>query len=408
MEANNISIDMVIKSASRYLKLEKNIKIIRDAYELAKAKHEGQFRKSGEPYINHPLHVALLLSEYNTGPQTIAAGLLHDVVEDTDVTLDQVKQQFGEDVAKIVDGVTKISKLKYMTKEKVLAKSHQKILLAMAKDVRVILVKLVDRLHNMRTMQFQSPEKQKRIAQETLDLYAPLAHRLGMYRLKAELEDLSYKYTNPDEYTKVFNMIKRHKAAREEDISKMVIRLDEILKDNKFSKFEIKGRIKNIYSVCKKMSTKNKDFEQIYDLLALRILVPSIEDCYHALGLVHSQWTPLPMRFKDYIATPKPNLYQSLHTTVVGLNGKIYEIQIRTYEMDAIAEIGIAAHWAYKEDKVYSPEREQQELAEKLTWYKDMLTYVENAEEVDKDPLDDIKEDIFSANVYIYSVLLVA
>ena len=400
---NNISIEKVIQSASRYLKLEKNIQLIKDAYELARAKHEGQLRKSGEPYINHPLHVALLLSEYNTGPQTIAAGLLHDVVEDTDVTLDQVRKQFGEDVAKIVDGVTKISKLKYMTKEKVLAKSHQKILLAMAKDVRVILVKLVDRLHNMRTMQFQSPEKQKRIAQETLDLYAPLAHRLGMYRLKAELEDLSYKYTNPDEYTKIFNMIKRHKAAREEDISKMVYRLDEILKENKINRFEIKGRIKNIYSVCKKMNTKNKDFEQIYDLLALRILVPSIEDCYHALGLVHSQWTPLPMRFKDYIATPKPNLYQSLHTTVVGLNGKIYEIQIRTYEMDAIAEIGIAAHWAYKEDKVYSPEREQQELAEKLTWYKDMLTYVENAEEVDKDPLDDIKEDIFSANVYIFT-----
>lgn len=400
---NNISIEKVIQSASRYLKLEKNIQLIKDAYELARTKHEGQLRKSGEPYINHPLHVALLLSEYNTGPQTIAAGLLHDVVEDTDVTLDQVRKQFGEDVAKIVDGVTKISKLKYMTKEKVLAKSHQKILLAMAKDVRVILVKLVDRLHNMRTMQFQSPEKQKRIAQETLDLYAPLAHRLGMYRLKAELEDLSYKYTNPDEYTRIFNMIKRHKAAREEDISKMVYRLDEILKENKINKFEIKGRIKNIYSVCKKMSTKNKDFEQIYDLLALRILVPSIEDCYHALGLVHSQWTPLPMRFKDYIATPKPNLYQSLHTTVVGLNGKIYEIQIRTYEMDAIAEIGIAAHWAYKEDKVYSPEREQQELAEKLTWYKDMLTYVENAEEVDKDPLDDIKEDIFSANVYIFT-----
>lgn len=400
---HDICIEKVIESASRYLKNEKNIQIIKDAYQLANEKHKGQFRKSGEPYINHPLHVALLLSEYNTGPQTIAAGLLHDVVEDTDVTLDQVKQQFGEDVAKIVDGVTKISKLKYMTKEKVLAKSHQKILLAMAKDVRVILVKLVDRLHNMRTMQFQSPEKQKRIAQETLDLYAPLAHRLGMYRLKAELEDLSYKYTNPDEYTRVFNMIKRHKAAREDDISKMVLKLDEILKENNFKKFDIKGRIKNIYSVCKKMSTKNKDFEQIYDLLALRILVPSIEECYHALGLVHSQWTPLPMRFKDYIATPKPNLYQSLHTTVVGLNGKIYEIQIRTYEMDAIAEIGIAAHWAYKEDKAYSPEREQQELAEKLSWYKDMLTYVENAEEIGKDPLDDIKEDIFEANVYIFT-----
>lgn len=399
----NITIDKVLEKASTYLKQEKNIQIIKDAYELAEKKHAGQFRKSGEPYINHPLNVAYLLADLNTGPQTIAAGLLHDVVEDTDVSLEEVREQFGDDVAKIVDGVTKISKLKYMTKEKVLAKSHQKILLAMAKDVRVILVKLVDRLHNMRTMQYQSPEKQVRIAQETLDLYAPLAHRLGMYRLKAELEDLSFKYTNPDEYNKVYNMIKRHKAAREEDISKMVYRLEEILKENNFTKFDIKGRIKNIYSVCKKMRTKNKDFEQIYDLLALRILVPTVEDCYHALGLVHSQWTPLPLRFKDYIAIPKPNLYQSLHTTIVGLNGKIYEIQIRTYDMDAIAEIGIAAHWAYKEDKIYSPEKEQQELAEKLSWYKDMLTYVENAEDGDKDPLEDIKEDIFSANVYIFT-----
>lgn len=399
----NITIEKVLERASVYLKDKKNIQIIKDAYELAEKKHAGQFRKSGEPYINHPLNVAYLLADLNTGPQTIAAGLLHDVVEDTDVTLDEVRGQFGDDVAKIVDGVTKISKLKYMTKEKVLAKSHQKILLAMAKDVRVILVKLVDRLHNMRTMQYQSPEKQVRIAQETLDLYAPLAHRLGMYRLKAELEDLSFKYTNPDEYNRVYNMIKRHKAAREEDISKMVLKLEEILTENKFEKFDIKGRIKNIYSVCKKMRTKNKDFEQIYDLLALRILVPTVEDCYHALGLVHSQWTPLPLRFKDYIAIPKPNLYQSLHTTIVGLNGKIYEIQIRTYDMDAIAEIGIAAHWAYKEDKAYSPEKEQQELAEKLSWYKDMLTYVENAEEGDKDPLEDIKEDIFSANVYIFT-----
>lgn len=400
----DITIEKVLELASTYLKLEKNINLIKDAYELAALKHEGQFRKSGEPYICHPLHVAYLLCEYNAGPATIAAGLLHDVVEDTDVTLEEVRKRFGEDVAKIVDGVTKISKLKYMTKEKVLAKSHQKILLAMAKDVRVILVKLVDRLHNMRTMKYQSPEKQKRIAQETLDLYAPLAHRLGMYRLKAELEDLSYKYTNPEEYLRVLNLIKRHKSAREEDISKMKKRLDEILTENNFKKFEIKGRIKNIYSVCKKMFTKNKNFEEIYDLLALRILVPTIEDCYHALGLVHSQWTPIPMRFKDYIATPKPNLYQSLHTTVVGLNGKIYEIQIRTYDMDAIAEIGIAAHWAYKEDNTqYSPEREQQELAEKLKWYKDMLTYVESAEEEGKDPLDDLKEDIFAANVYIFT-----
>ena len=399
-----VSIKKVIAEARKYLKKEENINMIEDAYEVAKKQHEGQFRMSGEPYIIHPLSVAYMLCQLQAGPATVAAGLLHDVVEDTDITLDQVREQFGDDVASIVDGVTKISKLKYMTKEKVLARSHQKILLAMAKDVRVILVKLVDRLHNMRTLQYQTPEKQKRIAQETLNLYAPLAHRLGMYRLKAELEDLSYKYTNPDEYTRVFNLVRRHKAAREEDISKMKDRLVEILEENHFSHYDIKGRVKNIYSVCKKMATKHKEFEQIYDLLALRILVPTVADCYHVLGLVHAEWTPIPKRFKDYIATPKPNLYQSLHTTVVGINGKIFEIQIRTYEMDNVAEYGIAAHWAYKESNAgYSPAKEQSELADKLKWYKDMLTYIENAEEDGKDPLENIKEDIFSANVYIFT-----
>lgn len=399
-----ITIDDVISKASVYLKKEQNINLIKRAYELANEHHNGQFRKSGEPYINHPLNVAYMLCDLHAGPSTVAAGFLHDIVEDTDVTLEEVKNEFGADVCSIVDGVTKISKLKYMTKEKVLATSHQKILLAMSKDVRVILVKLVDRLHNMRTLQFQDPIKQVRIAQETLDLYAPLAHRLGMYRIKAELEDLSYKYTHPTEYTKVFNMIKRQKAAREDDINKMLSRINSILKDNGFKSFEIKGRVKNIYSVCKKMETKNKEFDQIYDLLALRIIVPTIEDCYHALGLVHAEWTPIPQRFKDYIATPKPNLYQSLHTTVVGLNGKIYEIQIRTSEMDSIAEFGIAAHWAYKEDNTaYTPEKEQAELSDKLKWYKEMLIYVENAEEEGKDPLDNIKEDIFSANVYIFT-----
>ena len=223
---DNVSINDVLASASRYLKLEKNIQLIKKAYDLAYKMHDGQVRKSGDPYISHPLNVAMMLCELNAGPATIAAGLLHDVVEDTAVSLEEVKKEFGRDVANIVDGVTKISKLKYMTKEKVLAKSHTKILLAMAKDVRVILVKLVDRLHNMRTMQFQSAEKQLRISKETLELYAPLAHRLGMYRLKAELEDLSYKYISPEEYTRVFNMIKRHKSAREEDISKMKVRLD--------------------------------------------------------------------------------------------------------------------------------------------------------------------------------------
>ena len=398
------TIESLLSLASTYLKQEKNIKLIEDAYNLAKQQHEGQFRMSGEPYINHPLAVAYMLTEIHAGPSTIAAALLHDVVEDTDISLDYIEKYFGSDVAKIVDGVTKISKLKYMTKEKVLEKSHQKILVAMAKDVRVILVKLYDRLHNMRTLEFQTPEKQKRIAQETLDLYAPLAHRLGMYRLKAELEDLSFKYTNPEEYIRVLNLIKQQKAARDDDIVKMIERLKEILNTNGFKNFDIKGRVKNIYSVCKKMNTKNKEFNEIYDLLALRIIVPTIEDCYHALGLVHGEWTPIPLRFKDYIATPKPNLYQSLHTTVVGLNGKIFEIQIRTYDMDAIAEMGIAAHWAYKEDNTsYTPEKEQAELASKFKWYKDMITYIENAEEDGKDPIENLKEDIFSANVYIFT-----
>ena len=357
------TIESLLSLASTYLKQEKNIKLIEDAYNLAKQQHEGQFRMSGEPYINHPLAVAYMLTEIHAGPSTIAAALLHDVVEDTDISLDYIEKYFGSDVAKIVDGVTKISKLKYMTKEKVLEKSHQKILVAMAKDVRVILVKLYDRLHNMRTLEFQTPEKQKRIAQETLDLYAPLAHRLGMYRLKAELEDLSFKYTNPEEYIRVLNLIKQQKAARDDDIVKMIERLKEILNTNGFKNFDIKGRVKNIYSVCKKMNTKNKEFNEIYDLLALRIIVPTIEDCYHALGLVHGEWTPIPLRFKDYIATPKPNLYQSLHTTVVGLNGKIFEIQIRTYDMDAIAEMGIAAHWAYKEDNTLRGNSNKSEAA---------------------------------------------
>jgi len=399
-----MTIEKVIECASSYLNNQKNIEMIKRAYALAEEKHRGQFRKSGDPYIQHPLEVAYMLCELHTSPATIAAGLLHDLVEDTDITKDEIIEKFGPDVSSIVDGVTKISQLKYMTKEKALAKSHQKILLAMAKDVRVVVVKLIDRVHNMRTLEFQSPEKQKIIAQETLDLYAPLAHRMGMYRIKAELEDLSLKYLNRQQYNSVSNLISKQKSAREDDINKMNGRIQQILEQNHITDFEIKGRVKNIFSVCKKMEQKKLDFEQIYDLLALRILVPSIENCYRVLGLVHGEWTPIPKRFKDYIATPKPNLYQSLHTTVVGLNGKIYEIQIRTYDMDNIAELGIAAHWAYKEEnKGYTPEKEQLEISAKLKWYKELLSYAEIGENEDTDPLQNIKEDIFSANVYIFT-----
>lgn len=401
---SNMTIEKVIAQASTYLHNEKNLDLIMRAYKLAEAKHAGQFRKSNDPYIQHPLEVAYMLAELHTSPATIAAGLLHDLVEDTDVTKEQIKEEFGEDVCNIVDGVTKISQLKYMTREKALARSHQKILLAMAKDIRVVVVKLVDRVHNMRTLEFQTPEKQKIIAQETLDLYAPLAHRLGMYRIKAELEDLSLKFIDSEQYERISKLVTEQKHAREEDINRMKDRIDEILSTNNITQYEIKGRVKNIFSVCKKMEQKQLAFEQIYDLLALRILVPSIENCYRVLGLMHGEWTPIPKRFKDYIATPKPNLYQSLHTTVVGLNGKIYEIQIRTYEMDEIAELGIAAHWAYKEENNgYSPEKEQIEITTKLKWYKELLTYAELGETEDTDPLQNIKVDIFNANVYVFT-----
>lgn len=398
------TIDDVLNMAKRYLKNENNINLIKNAYLVAKEKHEGQFRKSMDPYIQHPIEVAYMLAEFQASPQTIAAGFLHDVLEDTDETKENLEKTFGADVVSIVEGVTKISRLKYMTVEKALAKSHQKILLAMAKDIRVILVKLVDRVHNMRTLEYQPVDKQQKIAKETLDLYAPLAHRIGMYRIKAELEDNSLKYLDPDTYSTISNKIKEQRAVREEDINGMSDLITALLKRNSIEKYEIKGRIKNIYSVCKKMKQKDLDLTEIYDLMALRVLVPSVEACYHVLGLVHGEWSPIPKRFKDYIATPKPNLYQSLHTTIVGIKGKIYEIQIRTYEMDQIAEFGVAAHWAYKEDnKNYSPEKEQLEVSNKLKWYKELLAYAEISESEDSDPLEGIKEDIFSANVYVFT-----
>lgn len=395
------TIDDIITYCQSYLHNEDNLNLIKKAYDVAKKKHEGQFRKSGDPYIQHPVEVAYILATLHAGPDTIAAGLLHDVLEDTDMSKEEMAATFNKDVAEIVDGVTKISKLKYMTKEKALAHNHEKLLLAMAKDIRVIIVKIADRLHNMRTIQFHSEEKQKRIAQETLDLYAPLAHRLGMYRIKAELEDLSFKALEPEKYAEIAKEISFKKTERDEDVEKMISTVKGLLEKNHINHYDIKGRVKNIYSIYKKIITKNKTIDDIYDLLALRVIVDSVEQCYHVLGIIHSIWTPLPMRFKDYIAVPKPNMYQSLHTTVVGPAGKIYEIQIRTYEMDQIAEFGVAAHWAYKENVEYSHEKEQLEIVNKLKWYKDLTTYVENS--ATEDPLDSIIEDIFSANVYIFT-----
>lgn len=402
MEIIKHTINDVINKASEYLHKKSNLDLIYKAYYLAEKQHAGQFRKSKDPYIQHPIEVAYMLSEYHFGPNTICAGLLHDVLEDTDITYDDLVNDFGEDVANIVDGVTKISKLKYMTVEKVLAKTHQKILLAMAKDIRVILVKLVDRVHNMRTLEFQPQDKQKKIARETIDLYAPLAHRLGMYRIKAELEDLSLRYLDPNLYNHINELITTQKEAREEDINHMSELLNNLLVENGISDFKIKGRIKNIYSVCEKMQNKNLRFEEIYDLMALRIITNTVEECYHVLGIIHGEWNPIPGRFKDYIATPKPNLYQSLHTTIVGPAGKIYEIQIRTYDMDNVAEFGVAAHWSYKENSNYSPQKEQEEISNKMRWYRDLLNYTEVIDE-DDDPMYIVKEDIFSASVFVFT-----
>lgn len=394
------TINDLVELVSQYLN-EENIKLITKAYDVAKSYHEGQYRKSGDPYIQHPLEVTYILATLKAGPNTLCAGLLHDVLEDTDMTKEEMAAEFNAEVAEIVDGVTKISKLKYRTKEKALASNHEKLLIAMSKDIRVILVKLVDRLHNMRTIQFQTEDKRKRIAKETLDLYAPLAHRLGMYRLKAELEDLSFKAIDPETYYEISSDIVSKKSEREDDIEAMRKLLVEMLERNNIGNYQIKGRIKNIYSIYNKMVTKSKRLDDIYDLLALRVIVNSVGDCYHVLGLIHSIWTPLPKRFKDYIAVPKTNLYQSLHTTVVGAGGKIFEVQIRTYEMDNVAELGIAAHWAYKEGSGYSSEKEQKEIGQKLKWYKELGSILESSER--DDPLDTLKDDLFSASVYVFT-----
>lgn len=395
------TIEDILQQMKTYMTDSNSFGLIQKAYDIAKEKHEGQFRKSGEPYVQHPLEVAYLLATLSTGPHTIAAALVHDVVEDTGTSIELIRNELGNDVANIVDGVTKISKLKYMTAQKALASDHQKILLAMAKDIRVILVKLIDRLHNMRTLEFHIKEKQMRIAKETVELYAPLAHRLGMYRIKAELEDLSLKYIAPEDYEMIAKVVSDKQHQRSQDIDNVINQIKKLLDKNGVKDFEIKGRIKNIYSIYKKIVSKTKTMDEIYDLLAIRVVVGSVEDCYRVLGLVHGEWTPLPLRFKDYIAVPKENLYQSLHTTIVANGGRIFEIQIRTHEMDMVAENGVAAHWMYKEGPNYSPEREQLEITNRLKWYKDLVNYVEMSGS--GDPVDNLIEDIFSANVYVFT-----
>ena len=325
-------------------------------------------------------------------------------MEDTKETKEDVAKVFGEDIASIVDGVTKLTQLKFASLEEKQAENHQHMLLAMAKDIRVIIVKLADRLHNIRTLGALSAEKQERIAKETLEIYAPLAHKLGMFKIKAELEDTALKYVEPVWYAKIISQIKNDTAVRFNSIDHTIAEIREYLEPEKIPHFEIKGRIKNTYSIYKKMINQSKAFEDIYDILAIRIIVNTVGECYQVLGIIHAHYTPVPKRFKDYIAVPKPNMYQSLHTTVISNDGLIFEVQIRTEEMDRVAELGVAAHWAYKENVEYSKEKEQFEIASKLKWYAELLQYSEEDKSAEaKDFVDTIKEEILTTNVYVYT-----
>ena len=386
-------------------KMKKNsrrndLKLIKRAYDFAKEKHGDQLRKSGEPYIIHPVQVAYILAGLELDDATICAALLHDVAEDTDVTIQDISKEFSPEIAEMVDGVTKLGNLKYTSAEEQQVENYRKMFLAMGKDIRVILIKLADRLHNMRTLKFLKRDRQIAIAKETADLYAPLANRLGMYSLKWELEDLSFKYLCPDEYREIVEGIDKKREERLQFINQIVEQISQELKKQKI-KAEITGRAKHLYSIYRKMKRDNKNLDQIYDLFALRILVDNVKDCYAALGVVHELYNPMPGRFKDYISVPKPNMYQSLHTTLIGPKGTPFEVQIRTWEMHRIAEFGIAAHWAYKEankDKKTSVTVKEDKLAwlrETLEWQKDM-----------QDPqefLNTLKTELFVDEVYVFT-----
>ncbi|MDY0277623.1 MAG: bifunctional (p)ppGpp synthetase/guanosine-3',5'-bis(diphosphate) 3'-pyrophosphohydrolase [Acholeplasma sp.] len=402
--------DLLFKSLSdvfsEYIHLEDDVKLIEQAYLFSREKHQGQMRRSGEPYITHPVAVAIILANLGAGPNTLAAALLHDVVEDTEVTLNELAKIFGKDIASIVDGVTKLSKISFSTNEQSQADNHQKMLLAMAKDIRVILIKIADRLHNMRTLNSMPEDRQIKIAQETLEIYAPIAHKLGLFVIKAELEDRALKYTEPEKYYEVSHLIQSKKNERENSIHDIIENINTLFDENNLHSYSIKGRIKNIFSIYKKMYINNRSFEDIYDLLAVRIIVDKVEECYQALGIIHANFTPIPRRFKDYIAVPKPNLYQSLHTTVLSNDGTLFEVQIRTKDMDEVAEMGVAAHWAYKENKVYSKEKEQFEIAQKLKWYGELLKMSEDIDDSSVDStefVESVKGDILGANVYVFT-----
>ncbi len=386
-----------------YINDPDSLAMIKKAYEYAREKHKEQFRKSGEPYFVHLQNVGYILATLHAGPQTISAGLLHDTMEDCNVPKEEIAKEFDEDVANLVEGVTKIGRLAFNDDKEYEAANHRKIFIAMAKDVRVIIIKLVDRLHNMRTLEYTSKESQVRKASETLQVYCPIAHRLGFGDIKNELEDLCFYYLDPVHYHEVASLVEAKKRERQRMVDKMIGEISELLNEHNF-KFRIFGRSKHLYSIYKKMTTKNKRFDEIFDLYAIRIVTQTELNCYEILGYIHAKYRPMPGRLKDYIAMPKVNMYQSIHTTILDAEGNIFEVQIRTEEMDSIAEQGIAAHWSYKEGRLYNSEKEQKEIENKLSWYHDMISMMDESElEHPSEMLNTIQKDIFEANIYVMS-----
>ena len=398
VKTEKITIEDLLEKFSQYDDNVENLKLIRRAYDYAYKKHFSQKRITGDDYITHPLNVAWILTGVNADSHAIAAALLHDTIEVSDSTYEEIKDLFGEDIAKIVDGVTKINRLKFQSDSEQMAANQRKILVGLSEDVRVLIVKLADRLHNMRTLYVLSEAKQKRKAKETLEILTPVAHRLGMYKLKSELEDLSLRYLNPTAYYEVVEKLNLKKTERDEAVGAMLEEVSNLLTEHNIN-HEIKGRSKSIYSIYNKLN-KGRKFEDIYDILALRVFVNTEQECYLALGLIHSKYKPVPKRFKDYIAMPKTNLYQSLHTTVFGIDGQLFEIQIRTYEMDKIAEYGIASHWSYKENK---PVNSKDTVEQKLEIFRSIIELNEDSS-TSEEFITSVKKDILiNDSIYVYT-----
>jgi guanosine-3',5'-bis(diphosphate) 3'-pyrophosphohydrolase len=370
--------------------------LIEKAYNLAQRAHKGQFRKSGEQYLIHPIEVAKILVELEMDDYTIIGGLLHDVLEDTDYTKEEIKKEFGEEIVMLIDGVTKLGRFVFNTKEEQQAENLRKMLLAMSKDIRVLIIKLADRLHNMRTLNFMDEKKRKEKSMETLEIYAPLAHRLGISKIKWELEDIAFSYLEPEAFDDLDKKVKKKRSEREATINEIIIKIKAEVKDH-IDYFEITGRPKHFYSIYKKMKFQNKALEEIFDITAVRVIVDTIRDCYAVLGIVHTMWKPMPGRFKDYIAMPKPNMYQSLHTTLIGDDGEPFEIQIRTMEMHRISEYGIAAHWKYKEGN-----KSSEEFDYKLAWLRQMMEWQKELKDP-KEFMESLRMDLFSNQVFVFT-----